>query len=91
MSKQVIEVVKEAKNAVLSKLCDQIDDVTTGDNKRIPYGFVAKQVKAVNGVCPWVTRDSIMNYYIKRCKQKKLLCTTQGDEGNEVSTSSPEA
>ena len=68
MSKQVTEVVKEAKNAVLSKLCDQIDKVVTGDNKRIPYGFVAKQVKAMNDVCPWLSRDSIMNYYRKRCK-----------------------
>ena len=90
MSKQVTEVVKEAKNAVLSKLCDQIDNVITGNSKRIPYGFVAKQVQAVNDVCPWITRHSIMNYYRRRCKQTKLISPAQEDDGNEICTPSPE-
>ena len=73
MKNQAAKVAKEAKSAVLRKLCDQIDDIKRDKgNDRIPYGFVAEQVKAMEDVCPWITRNSIMNFYRKQTKKKPV-------------------
>ena len=45
------------KNAVLSKLCDNISTTKDKNKGKIPYGFVVK---------PWISRDAIMNAYRRR-------------------------
>ena len=69
--KLVTKSAKEAKAAILSKVCDQIDIAKQENNDKIPYGFLARQLIGVQMVCPSITRDSIMNYLRKRAKQIK--------------------
>lgn len=65
----MIKVAKKAKSAVLNKHCDQINNVKRQDaTKKIPYGYVSRQGKAMMHVYPWVTRDLIMNYYQNKVK-----------------------
>jgi len=88
-SKQVAKVAKEAKATVLSKLCGHINNAKKLDaNKRIPYGYVSRQVKAMKHVCPWVTRDLIMNYYRKRSKDKYVSIPADIDCSSEIDAES---
>ena len=83
-SKQVTKVAKEAKAAVLSKICDQINNANKLEaNKRIPYGYVSRKVKAMKHICLWVTSNSIMNYYRKRIKETSLSILTTIDCSSE--------
>ena len=45
---------------------------------------MAKQVSAVKDVCPWITRDSIMNFHRKRCKETRLLSLAQEESRNGI-------
>ena len=66
-TKDIKRAAKFAKDAVLSTLCDQIAKARqNAKNNKIPYGFVAKQVKDMRHFCPWLTRDAVMNSHHKR-------------------------
>ena len=66
-TRDITRAAKFAKDAVLSKLCDQIAKARqNAHNNKIPYGFVAKQVKDMRHFCPWLTRDVVMNSHHKR-------------------------
>ena len=60
-----------AKIAILSKLCNNISTTKQANNDKISYGFMARQVKTMGLVWPWITRDAIMNAYRKHEKRTK--------------------
>jgi len=87
-TKLVTKFAKEAKSNILNNLCDHIDKAreTNGKN-RIPYGFVSGQIVAMKAICPWLTRDSIMNAYRKRVKKAPpvlLLENAPADSSSEI-------
>lgn len=87
-TKLVTKCAKEAKSNITNTLCDQIDKAReTSNNKRISYGFVSGQVVAMKVICPWLTRDSIMNVYRKRVKKVPpvlLLENAPADTSSEI-------
>ena len=87
-TKLVTKFAKEAKSNILNNLCDHIDKAReTSGNNRIPYGFVSGQIVAMKAICPWLTRDSIMNAYRKRVKKAPpvlLLENAPADTSSEI-------
>ena len=66
---------KKAKDAVLDKLCEQIILSKANNNGKIPYGLTAKIVKETKSVCPWLTRDHILNRMRSQDKKASSICT----------------
>ena len=55
---------KTGNRKVLTELCRKIDLAKTrAGNGKIPYGFVTNIVCETKEVCPWVSRDKVMNHY----------------------------
>ena len=61
---------QDTRQNILRNLCNQIDEAKkSNDANRIPYGFVARQVAGMKLLCPWLTRDTIMNEYRRHIKK----------------------
>ena len=90
-TRDIKRATKVAKDAVLSTLCDQIAiSRQNAKNNKIPYGFVAKQVKDTNHFFPWLTRDAVMNSHRKREKTtRKFQSRDSAQVGIDGNTTQP--
>ena len=90
-TRDIKRAAKFAKDAVLSKLCDQIAKARqNAHNNKIPYGFVAKQVKDMRHFCPWLTRDAVMNAHRKReATARKFQSRDSAQAGVDGNTTPP--
>jgi hypothetical protein len=67
---EIKQATKVVNKVVLAELCSQLDKAKQENNGKTPYGFVAKQVKKMQLVCPCLSRDLVMNKY--RCRSREL-------------------
>ena len=66
---EIKQAAKVVNKVVFVELCSQLDKAKQENNGKPPYGFVAKQVKKMQLVCPWLSRDMVMNEYRRRSRQ----------------------
>ena len=69
---EIKQATKVVNKVVLAELCSQLDKAKQENNGKTPYGFVAKQVKKMQLVCPWLSRDMVMNEYRRRSRQLNI-------------------
>ena len=66
------ETAKQLKQAILQRLCNQIDLKKQHPNDRLPHCFLARLVASHQAVCPWLNRN-VINNEIRRRKKKGIF------------------
>ena len=66
------ETAKQLKQAILQRLCNQIDLKKQHPNDRLPHCFLARLVASHEAVCPWLNRN-VINNEIRRRKKKGIF------------------
>ena len=80
MMEPIPSIAKQAKAALLDRFIEQVEKARNTNKNRTPYGFIAKLVEEAKSVCPWITRDCIMN----RMRSREVKASSLSSDGTVV-------
>ena len=86
MTEPIPSIAKQAKAALLDRFIEQVEKARNTNKNRTPYGFIAKLVEEAKSVCPWITRDCIMN----RMRNPKVRASSLSSDGLAQATNANE-